>query len=179
MGCALLSNRIRRQRLETVGRIRSPLTGLAFLNLGNLDRVRGIGPLHQGHDAECLVALGVDEYWEGREEQELARGALERVAIEMQENRTELAESRANNLELMESLRMALDAIAAGEGVGLQSVNFEVSLLAVDQPFASEVAAMLAEDFTNSRKMRSGEFAEKPWWFRLAARVARLTAPIL
>jgi cardiolipin synthase len=49
----------------------------------------------------------------------------------------------------------------------------------VDEPFAAEVAAMLEEDFANSRKMHPGEFGEKPWWFRLGARVARLTAPIL
>jgi cardiolipin synthase len=58
-------------------------------------------------------------------------------------------------------------------------LNFEVSLLAVDQAFATEVAAMLEEDFANSRKMHPGEFGEKPFWFRLAARAARLTAPIL
>ena len=58
-------------------------------------------------------------------------------------------------------------------------LNFEVSLLAIDEPFAAEVAAMLEEDFANSRKMQSGELAAKPWWFRLGARVARLTSPIL
>ena len=58
-------------------------------------------------------------------------------------------------------------------------LNFEVSLLVVDEPFAAEVAAMLEEDFANSRQMHPGEFGEKPFWFRLAARVARLTAPIL
>ena len=44
---------------------------------------------------------------------------------------------------------------------------------------AAQVAAMLEEDFANSRKMNPGEFGEKPWWFRLGARVARLTSPIL
>jgi len=58
-------------------------------------------------------------------------------------------------------------------------LNFEVSLLAVDESFAGEVASMLEEDFTHSRKMNPGEFGEKPFWFRFAARVARLTAPIL
>lgn len=58
-------------------------------------------------------------------------------------------------------------------------LNFEVSLLVVDEPFAAEVAAMLEEDFAHSRRMQPGELSEKPWWFRLGARVARLTSPIL
>lgn len=58
-------------------------------------------------------------------------------------------------------------------------LNFEVSALVVDPPFASQVAAMLEEDFAQSRKMRPGEFREQPFWFRFAAKAARLTAPIL
>jgi cardiolipin synthase len=58
-------------------------------------------------------------------------------------------------------------------------LNFEVSLLMIDEPFAAQVATMLKEDFGNSRKMNPGELSEKPWWFRLGARVARLTSPIL
>jgi len=58
-------------------------------------------------------------------------------------------------------------------------LNFEVSTLTVDPPFAREVAAMLEEDFAQSRKMRPGEFRERPFWFQFAARAARLTAPIL
>ena len=58
-------------------------------------------------------------------------------------------------------------------------LNFEVSTLVVDPPFASQVAAMLEEDFARSRKMSPGEFRERPFWFRFAARAARLTAPIL
>ena len=58
-------------------------------------------------------------------------------------------------------------------------LNFEVSTLVVDPPFASEVAAMLEADFAQSRKMSPGEFRERPFWFRFAARAARLTAPIL
>ena len=58
-------------------------------------------------------------------------------------------------------------------------LNFEVSVLAVDESFAAEIAAMLEEDFANARKMHPGEFKEKPYWFRFAARVARLASPIL
>lgn len=58
-------------------------------------------------------------------------------------------------------------------------LNFEVSTLVVDPSFASKVAAMLEEDLARSRKMRPGEFRERPFWFQFAARAARLTAPIL
>jgi cardiolipin synthase len=58
-------------------------------------------------------------------------------------------------------------------------LNFEVSLLAVDDDFTAEVAAMLEDDFANARKMQPGEFRESPLWFRFAARTARLFAPIL
>ena len=58
-------------------------------------------------------------------------------------------------------------------------LNFEVSVLAVDESFAAEIAAMLEEDFANARKMHPGEFKEKPYWLRFAARVARLASPIL
>ena len=58
-------------------------------------------------------------------------------------------------------------------------LNFEVSLLAVDDELAGEVATMLEEDFVNCRKMRPGEFRESPFWFRFAARASRLFAPIL
>jgi len=58
-------------------------------------------------------------------------------------------------------------------------LNFEVSALAVDTEFAGEIADMLERDFAQSRRMRRGEFPDKPRWFQFAARAARLTAPIL
>jgi len=58
-------------------------------------------------------------------------------------------------------------------------LNFEVSALTLDPEFAGEVADMLEEDFAQSRKMQPGEFRDKPFWFRFAARATRLTAPIL
>lgn len=58
-------------------------------------------------------------------------------------------------------------------------LNFEIMALAVDPPFASKVVAMLEDDFTQSRRMQPDELRQKPFWFRFAARLARLTAPIL
>jgi len=57
-------------------------------------------------------------------------------------------------------------------------LNFEISVLVVDRPFASEVEAMLREDFSNSHIMNPGELDAKPFWFRFAARTARLMAPV-
>ena len=58
-------------------------------------------------------------------------------------------------------------------------LNFEISLLVIDEAFAAHVATMLEKDFTHSRKMHPGEFRERSAWFRFAARTARLFAPIL
>ena len=58
-------------------------------------------------------------------------------------------------------------------------LNFEVAALAVDEPFTAEVAAMLEEDFANSSKMSPDEYQQKPWWFKVACRFARLTSPLL
>jgi cardiolipin synthase len=48
-----------------------------------------------------------------------------------------------------------------------------------DEDFAAQVDRMFRADFEGSRLMEPGELERKPWWFRLAVRVARLSAPIL
>jgi len=58
-------------------------------------------------------------------------------------------------------------------------LNFELTAVVADGSFAREVEAMLVADFEQSRLEGPGTLEEKPWWFRLAARVARLFAPIL
>ncbi len=57
-------------------------------------------------------------------------------------------------------------------------LNFEVTAVVFDEGFAGEVEAMFEADFQNSRLMEPGEYARKPWWFRFAVRVARLTSPL-
>lgn len=37
---------------------------------------------------------------------------------------------------------------------------------------------MLEENFAHSRLIALGEFDAKPWWFRFAVKLARLTAPV-
>ncbi len=57
-------------------------------------------------------------------------------------------------------------------------LNFEVTMLLVDEKFASQVEAMLKDDFAISREVKAAEYTEAPLWFRLTVRVARLLAPI-
>lgn len=58
-------------------------------------------------------------------------------------------------------------------------LNFEISGIVVDQQFASAVETMFNEDFEDSRLMKKNEYEEKSFWFKLAVRVSRLTAPVL
>jgi cardiolipin synthase len=37
---------------------------------------------------------------------------------------------------------------------------------------------MFEADFAKARLMEPGEADDKPWWFRFAVRLARLTAPV-
>jgi len=57
-------------------------------------------------------------------------------------------------------------------------LNFEITALVGDTTFASEVERMFEADFERSRKVEDGEYADRPFWFRLAVRLARLTAPV-
>jgi cardiolipin synthase len=57
-------------------------------------------------------------------------------------------------------------------------LNFEITALVADGDFAAEIEHMLEADFAKSRLMQAGEYDTKPWWFRFAVKLARLTAPI-
>ena len=58
-------------------------------------------------------------------------------------------------------------------------LNFEITAFVADEVFATEVEKMFLEDFAASREMRSGDYAERSFWFKLAVRLARLSAPVL
>ena len=58
-------------------------------------------------------------------------------------------------------------------------LNFEITLLAHDRPFARQVQDMLQTDFRRCRQVSLEDFNEKPPWFPLAMGVARLFAPVL
>lgn len=58
-------------------------------------------------------------------------------------------------------------------------LNFELTALVADPAFTSEVEAMFERDFAKSHRVEIDEFANKPFWFRIAARAAYLLAPAL
>jgi cardiolipin synthase len=58
-------------------------------------------------------------------------------------------------------------------------LNFEITALVLDEEFASNVEKMFIKDFAGSRLMLPDEYDNKSFWFRLAVRTARLTAPVL
>ncbi|MFQ5551913.1 MAG: cardiolipin synthase, partial [Gemmatimonadales bacterium] len=58
-------------------------------------------------------------------------------------------------------------------------LNFEITLVFVDTAVAAQVEEMFLEDFSRSRQMVPGEYDATSFWFKLAVRFARLTAPIL
>ena len=57
-------------------------------------------------------------------------------------------------------------------------LNFEITMAFADHDFTSQVAAMLENDMTHSRLMRTGELEEHGFWFRLAVSACRLSAPV-
>jgi cardiolipin synthase len=58
-------------------------------------------------------------------------------------------------------------------------LNFEITTLVFDPTFTNEVEKMFEQDFAAARLMQPDEYDNKPFWFRLAVRTARLTAPVL
>jgi cardiolipin synthase len=57
-------------------------------------------------------------------------------------------------------------------------LNFEITLLVVDQTFGTLVKNMFERDFANSRVVGQGELDAHSIWFKFGVRVARLMAPI-
>ena len=58
-------------------------------------------------------------------------------------------------------------------------LNFEILLLVANTGFATSVEHMLAGDFDRSVQIDAEEVSDRAWWFRAAARGARLLSPIL
>jgi len=58
-------------------------------------------------------------------------------------------------------------------------LNFELTALVIDPDFTRQVADMFEDDFAQSHKLPANVFADKPFWFRVAARGAHLFAPVL
>ena len=58
-------------------------------------------------------------------------------------------------------------------------LNFEITAVVVDAELAGNVEQMFENDFASSRLMERDEYDNKPFWFKLAVRTARLAAPVL
>ncbi len=58
-------------------------------------------------------------------------------------------------------------------------LNFEVMTFSIDSHFIQTVATMLQDDLNVSRAIDLDTYQKKPFWFKLAAKVSRLLAPIL
>lgn len=75
------------------------------------------------------------------------------------------------------------DAGAAVSTVNLDNrsfrLNFEVTAIALDPGFVTEVEEMFLADFDRSRLMTAVDLEQQPLWFRIASRAAYLFAPVL
>ena len=58
-------------------------------------------------------------------------------------------------------------------------LNFEITVLTLDESFAGEVQTMLEDDFAKSTRIDPESLAGRPWHAKVGAKVARLFAPIL
>jgi len=78
---------------------------------------------------------------------------------------------------------MLIDDLVAGIGTANFDnrsfrLNFEITAFVNDPAFINEVDDMFEADFARSRLMEPGEFDAKSYWYRLGARLSRLTAPV-
>jgi cardiolipin synthase A/B len=57
-------------------------------------------------------------------------------------------------------------------------LNFEITGFVVDSAFAVGVEKMFLDDFARSKEMVPSDYEDRSLWFKLAVRLARLTAPV-
>lgn len=57
-------------------------------------------------------------------------------------------------------------------------LNFEITAFCADKAFIDEVEHILSIDFTHAREAKMADFLGRSFWFRAAARAARLLAPV-
>lgn len=84
-----------------------------------------------------LVALGVDEWRENRQNQERADRALVAITGEVRSNRAELEENLANNVALLGTINEAARADSLPPGL---NISYEYSLLATSAWETAQVA---------------------------------------
>ncbi len=84
---------------------------------------------------------------------------------------------------LHEKVMLVDDALSSVGSANLDNrsmrLNFELTTLVVDRPFAAKVATMLERDFASARPVTSAEIDARGWAYRFAVRGARLFSPIL
>ncbi|MFC7336399.1 cardiolipin synthase [Haloferula chungangensis] len=57
-------------------------------------------------------------------------------------------------------------------------LNFEITALSTDAAFIDEITHMLEIDFEHSKEVKIEDLTERPFWFRLGCRAARIMAPV-
>lgn len=57
-------------------------------------------------------------------------------------------------------------------------LNFEITMLFSEPSFVHAAEKMFLADFARSSRATAADYTARPWWFRLAARTARLMAPV-
>lgn len=95
--------------------------------------------------------------------------------------------ARQHELELIDDvIRQANDQITGVTTVGTANfdnhsfrLNFEITTVVFDADSAGKVERMFQNDFSASRLIQPDEYENKPHWFKLAVRTARLTVPAL
>ncbi|MFV2006289.1 MAG: cardiolipin synthase, partial [Longimicrobiales bacterium] len=78
---------------------------------------------------------------------------------------------------------MLIDDRAAGIGTANFDnrsfrLNFEITAIVGSPGFVSQVEEMFEADFARSRRVEDGEYRDRPFWFKLGVRLARLTSPV-
>ncbi|MDF1824615.1 MAG: cardiolipin synthase [Verrucomicrobiales bacterium] len=58
-------------------------------------------------------------------------------------------------------------------------LNFEVSAVVLDADFAKSVESMFEMDWENCREVGGADYLNRPAWFRLGVKLARLASPVL
>lgn len=57
-------------------------------------------------------------------------------------------------------------------------LGFEIAAVVADHPFAAKVEHMRLDDFESAVEMKPGDYDNRSFRFKLAVRLARLTAPM-
>lgn len=57
-------------------------------------------------------------------------------------------------------------------------LNFELLVMVTDKVFCDQMEAMMRADFARSRCVDLAEYDKRPWWFKIAVRLARLLSPV-